>query len=302
VSEGVDYSWNRPNADCLRQSGKRFAVRYVGTPTSGKNLTLTEVSNLQVAGVDLVAVYQTTAGFMADGSSGTVAAWRAILDATRKGMPSSRPIYFALDTDPARLTSSQWRHVEVFCAEAANTLGGRHRVGVYGGFGAIERLVPRFAGLGWQTYAWSGGRLSSKAALYQYRNGVVMCGGLVDLCRSLVDDFGQWSYLTAQPTEDEEDMKAYLHVSPWTGIHLVDASGATWVATDEEVHSLARVFPVEDWTAHGERFNRAYIADRQAGAEERILDEERAQTLYLSAINTRDAETAAADEPAAPES
>jgi len=102
--------------------------------------------------------------------------------------------------------------------------------------------------------------------------------------------------IAGQPTEDEEDMKPFLHASPWTGIHFVDVAGATWLATDDEVNTLGRVYPIEDWTRYGERFNRSYIAQRQAGADEAILDEERAQSLYLSAINTRDAETAAEDD------
>jgi hypothetical protein len=51
----------------------------------------------------------------------------------------------------------------------------------------------------WQTYAWSHGLWWSGNNLEQYKNGVNMCGGAVDLCRSKTPDFGQW------PRPNQED-------------------------------------------------------------------------------------------------
>jgi lysozyme len=101
---------------------------------------------------------------------------------------------------------------------------------------------------------------------------------------------------TDQP-EDDDEMKTFLHASPWTGIHLVDTLGATWIATNEEVGTLARRFPLEDWSDHGERFNREYIGQRQAGADEQALDEERAQTMYLAGLHTFAADAEPEPEP-----
>lgn len=200
MTEGVDYSYSHPSPSGLKAAGKRFAVRYVGVTTSGKSLTRTEVLSLRAAGIDVVAVYQTTANFMfmADGA---VAARRAHQHAVACGMPSTRPIYFALDTNPASMTGAQWSGVERFLNAAASVLG-RNRVGVYAGYGGIERLVPRFAAWGWQTYAWSAGRWSPRAQLQQYRNGVSLAGGTVDLCRSIVTDYGQWGVVA--PIEEED--------------------------------------------------------------------------------------------------
>jgi len=67
---------------------------------------------------------------------------------------------------------------------------------VYGGFRAIEELVPHSAKWGWQTYAWSGGSWSDKAVLQQYKNHQDRCGGVVDLDRTnpdrVITDYGQW--------------------------------------------------------------------------------------------------------------
>jgi len=240
MAEGVDYSFARPGASCLAHNGKRFAVRYVGTPSSGKALSPVEVGRLQAAGLDLVAVYQTTAGFMAEGASGFQAAERAHADAVRCGMPPDRPIYFALDTDPAGITGGGWLSVERFLADAARAIG-RHRTGVYGGYAAIERLVdgehPQHCRYGWQTYAWSRGRVSPKAHLFQYQNGVNLCGGAVDLCRSLQPDFGQWT----ESTTEDDDMpysKEELHELVKTAVgNAIEDQEAT---AREQLNEIAR--------------------------------------------------------------
>jgi len=233
MAEGVDYSFARPTPSGLKAAGKRFAVRYVGTPTSGKSLDLTEARALRAAGVDVVAVYQTTANFMLS-ADGAVAARRAHDHAVACGMPASRPIYIALDTDPGGLNSAEWAAVERFCNQAASVLG-RNRVGVYAGYAGIERLCPNFARWGWQTYAWSAGRLSTKAQLYQYRNGVALAGGTVDLCRSLASDYGQWG--VSAPEEEDQmtpeqmtELKAHIdgrisRAFAW----LTTGAGNAWV-------------------------------------------------------------------------
>lgn len=200
MAEGVDYSYDKPDPAGLARAGKRFAVRYVGTPSSGKSLTTLEADNLRRAGVEIVATYETTAGFMlnADGAS---AATRALTHARQCGMPKGRPIYFALDVDPAGLSATEWARVERFLVDAAGVLG-HDAVGVYGGFGAIERLVPTHARWAWQTYAWSHRRWSTKNHLTQYQNGVALAGGTVDLCASKTIDYGQWG------RTEEDDMNA----------------------------------------------------------------------------------------------
>jgi hypothetical protein len=210
MAEGVDYSHTRPDPRCLAQAGKRFAVRYIGTPNSGKNLTAPEADRLRAAGIDLVAVYETTADFMLAGfDRGVRAAREATADGARYGLPAHRPIYYALDIDPRPLTAAQWNAVNRFCDGAASVTG-RHRVGVYGGWLAIEQLVPENAPYGWQTYAWSGGKVSPLAHLLQYRNGAEVCSQTVDLCRSLKADYGQWS-LEDDMTPAQAEQLAAIH-------------------------------------------------------------------------------------------
>ena len=192
--EGCDFSYDKDRIDpaCLHARGMRFVVRYVSSKSSGKNLNAVEAKRLDAAGLSIVCVYQEGTSFMLGGPTrGVTAAISARAAATACGMPPGRPIYFALDTDPAGLTTAEWSAVHAFCDGAASILG-RANVGVYGAYAAIERLCPRWAPWGWQTYAWSGGRWSAKAQLQQYKNNVSVCGGLIDHDRATAADFGQW--------------------------------------------------------------------------------------------------------------
>jgi hypothetical protein len=190
--QGVDYSYSRPDVNCLRRSGKTFVVRYLH-PSSGKTLGPAEAKRLVNAGLDIVSNYEAqTAGWMLGGyRRGRAAARDALKVARNCGMPGGRPIYYSLDIDPNSLTGAQWNAVKR-CLDAAASVHGHSTVGVYGGFKAIEVLCPTWARWGWQTYAWSGGAWSDKAHIQQYRNGVDLCGGQVDFNRSYVADFGQW--------------------------------------------------------------------------------------------------------------
>ena len=196
MTEGCDYSFARPDPRCLFNDGMRFAVRYTSIGSSSKNMTAAEVRRLLQAGIALVTVFEEAAGHMLGGHAAGVDAAKASRDlAGDCGMPSGRPHYFALDIDPNPLGDREWDRIKAYLDGAASVLGWS-AVGVYGGFRAIEELVPESAMWGWQTYAWSQGKWSSKAHLQQYKNGVQRCGGEIDLDRTHPDrsitDYGQW--------------------------------------------------------------------------------------------------------------
>lgn len=55
--------------------------------------------------------------------------------------------------------------------------------GGYGEYDVINNLASMellSSGFGWQTYAWSAGRVSSHAGMLQYQNGQSLAGGIVD--------------------------------------------------------------------------------------------------------------------------
>jgi hypothetical protein len=193
--EGCDYSFARPDLACLARNGIRFAARYTSIGPSGKNLDPAEAHDLLAAGLDIVTVFEESAGHALGGRTAGIAAARASEQlGAACGMPVSAVHYMALDVDPRPLTAAQWQQAAAYFSGAAEILGPR-RVGVYGGYLAIDRLVPSHAAYGWQTYAWSGTptRWHPAAVLQQYRNGVSMCAGTVDLDRALQADYGQWN-------------------------------------------------------------------------------------------------------------
>lgn len=199
--QGVDYSFSRPDINCLWQNGHRFVVRYTSNGTSSKNATKAEVDSLKARGFQVVIVHQNGTSDMLQGRD------KGVRDATiakektaALGMPSNRPIYFALDQDPDPLSNAQLDACKAYLDGAASVIG-RNRVGLYAGYRGIDVLCPHWAPWAWQTYAWSGGRISNKAHFRQYRNGVRLCGGDVDLNETYKPDFGQWP-ITVQEDDD----------------------------------------------------------------------------------------------------
>lgn len=201
--EGVDYQ-TRPGGATLRAAGKRFAVRYLAYPGATKpTLTATEKTDLLSHDVAIALVMEVYGDDCLRGYS-----WGAQLAQWAKASASalgfgSLPVYFAVDRDVN--VGQRWyppyhqTAVRNYLAGAASVVG-HDRTGVYGGFYVIEWALSKgYAKWGWQTYAWSGGRVSSRAHLLQYNNYASVGGVAVDLDRSLKTDFGQYPRVGSVP-------------------------------------------------------------------------------------------------------
>jgi hypothetical protein len=188
--EGVDYAWSRPDPAGLYAAGKRFASRYLSYDKTGKNLTAAEAEQLAAAGIAVVCNWEWRAGDAKGGfAAGAEYAAEALRQAAACGMSAGRPIYFSVDYDPA----GSYGPVDAYFRGIASVLPIA-QIGAYGGYGTIDHLLG--AGLirwAWQTYAWSGGQWHHGTHVQQYRNGVEVAGGDVDLNRAMVEDFGQWT-------------------------------------------------------------------------------------------------------------
>lgn len=214
---GVDYSFSPPTVAQLKSAGVTFCCRYVGIPSSGKNLTLVEADALQHAGIDLVANYEgTKAGWMAGGrTAGVNAAKAAHADAVRLGMPAGRPIYFSADYNA---TFDQYKTQIKPCLEGAASVIGTSRVGLYGGLEQVDWAYgDGVAPWVWQTYAWSYGTWSKHSRIQQYRNGQTLGSGTVDYDRAIVTDFGQWRAPEEEIlTQEEHDALLWLRANAAT--------------------------------------------------------------------------------------
>lgn len=188
--EGVDYAWARPDPDGLAAAGKKFACRYGGPGSAGKQLTPPELFALNTAGIAIVANAEGVADGLRGGrEAGRLWASLANNDFRELGMPGDRPIYLSVDFEAG---PADWAAIDDALRGAADVIGAA-RVGVYGGYDTIAHCqAAGSARWFWQTYAWSQGRWHPAAHIQQYRNGVQLAGGVVDLNRAMTADYGQW--------------------------------------------------------------------------------------------------------------
>lgn len=185
---GVDYAWSHPGGAALKAAGKQFACRYL-SPDSNKNLTRTEADDLAAHGVWSVVVWESTADRAKAGKTAGVAdAKTAATQAVAAGMPSSRPIYFAVDFDA---TPGDQTAINAYLDGAASAIG-RDRVGIYGGYYPVKRALDAGkAAWAWQTIGWSGGQWDPRAVIRQGAQKTIN-GVSCDLNTALADDYGQW--------------------------------------------------------------------------------------------------------------
>ena len=256
MTEGVDYSDSRPDPTCLRRNGKEFVARYVGGRVS-KRISKPEADALVHAGLKVVTCWEGSAGEMARGrSAGITAAQAARSQAGAAGMPVDRPVYFALDVDPALLSRSELDNCGPYLDGAASVIG-RENVGLYGAFSAIESLCPHAAPWGWQTIAWSHGQWSPKAHIQQYRIEVGMCGGTVDLDRTSHADYGQWPFASRGVVND----MAFMVAGPSGAVLLVTGNAALLVTSPQMVanHNRAGIPTVHCDTGQFHKYEKLRI-------------------------------------------
>jgi hypothetical protein len=200
---GLDYSSGRPRAGEVARAGYRFVARYLSYAGNPKDLTASEVADMQAYGIAIVLVFETTAGRAGDGfQAGVTDARAAQVEANSLGL-GSLPIYMAVDYDvPDYAPStadprSKLGPVAGYLQGAVSVLGLR-RTGVYGGYWTVSRaLAAGLAGYAWQSVAWSGGQTASGIHLYQRAATVVVDGIQCDVNESRAVDFGQSGALTA---------------------------------------------------------------------------------------------------------
>jgi hypothetical protein len=196
----VDYSSGRPGGKALAAAGMSFAARYL-SHNAGKNLTRAEADDLAAHGVSCVVVWETMAQRAGAGrAAGMADAKEAAAQATARGMPSGRPIYFAVDYDA---TPSA---VVAYFQGVASVLG-LARTGVYGGYKVVDYLLDhKLATWAWQTVAWSGGRWDPRAVIRQYASTIRINGVSCDHDTAYAADYGQWMPGRTPTPEDPNDM------------------------------------------------------------------------------------------------
>jgi len=235
VIEGVDFSSSRPDLACLVQNGKRFVMRYLSHDTGPKTLTAAEAQQIRAAGLALGVVFEDAAGRATQGyQAGVDDARFAAQQLQACGVPPI-PIYFAVDQDVDPAT------VQPYFGGVSMVL--MSRTGCYASYRVCAGLNVAKR---WQTYAWSGGQQLATADLYQYQNGVTLCGGTVDLTRALSADPGLWGLGTqAAFSNSSEDSTMAYATSPSEGMFLgIAADGSLqWSLNPNGVQGMAASGP-----------------------------------------------------------
>src|SRR5664280_2329536 len=193
--KGLDYSSGRPDLKRVKSLGYGFCVRYLFAPMpGGKGVSKVEATAIRAAGLGLVVVYEEYAGRAKEGTASGVADGHIALAFARAiGFPENKPIYFAVDFN---VTTAQLPVVDLYLRGVASVIG-LARVGVYGSYAVVEHCQSiQSAKFYWQTYAWSGGKVSPHVHLLQYLNGQTVAGASVDLNESRQLDFGAWEPIT----------------------------------------------------------------------------------------------------------
>lgn len=188
---GVDFSYARPTVAQITALGASWVARYL-SPDPGKNLSPAELGEYLQAGLAVVLVWESTATRAQQGfTAGHNDAHAALAQRAALGIPSSVPIYFAVDSD------TSWSAVEPYFAGAEQAVGV-NRAGVYGGLQVVQGAANAGFRYLWQTEAWSGGQWSPQALIRQQGSAL---HGAVDNDFGMAVDFGQ--YPNPVPSEDD---------------------------------------------------------------------------------------------------
>jgi len=188
---GLDYAAKHSERQ-LREAQKlgiRFVVRYLAPEYlhQYKSILKPEADMLKSLGLGVVSVYQRRNTQLSDFDlehARLDANW-ARENAQLAGQTDG-VIYFAMDFDaqPKHLPALQ-DYVDEVTRLLQDTA---YEVGVYGSYRVVEEIDCAHK---WQTYAWSGGRVSRKARFLQCHNGVRFVGGNNDL-NVTFDEPGCW--------------------------------------------------------------------------------------------------------------
>lgn len=186
-------------AQAIAAEGYEFVARYLVPETYNKYLSKAEAQFISDSGMNIVSVFETTASRPLGGDAAGRGDAQLALNCARKiGQPKGTAIYFCADFDLTK--PSHFDLTENYLRAATVVLGNEYEVGIYGEFSVIEEMAKRNACKHfWQTYAWSKGQKSSRANLYQWRNGQSVGGVAVDLNESYGNE-GWWSFRPADPS------------------------------------------------------------------------------------------------------
>ena len=181
---GVDY-YSEMSIAGIQAHGAKFVCRYLSN-FPPKNLTPSEVRSLVANSIGVVSVWEDGASdALAGFDVGKSHAEQHVAMARNCGQhPNHGFYYFAVDFD----TAGHPERTDAYFNGVASVIP-KVRCGPYGGFEVVKHQLDRGFGAAWQSYAWSAGRLDSRAQIYQH-----LLGTSVDYDKAMFENYGQWQY------------------------------------------------------------------------------------------------------------
>lgn len=190
----VDESFSYLDPGYAAAHGIQLVCDYLSTNPS-KNWTADQILAYHAQGVGCLFLWETTPnralsghpGGLADGQVASVML-RSLIAQVGYAPSTTLSIIAACDFDT---NSTQWPTIKSYYQGFTTGLA-EFKSGDYGEADVIDQLASTVS-VGFQTYAWSGGRLSPHADLYQYKNGQSLAGATVDFDRIInASRLGAW--------------------------------------------------------------------------------------------------------------
>jgi hypothetical protein len=166
-----------------------------------KRLTAVEAKAITGAGLGLLTIYEDNAGEALKGAvEGTNDGNKALAEARLIKEPESAVIYFAVDSD---IQKKDFHLIGEYFLAAKKAVYP-YNIGGYGSYDVCEYLYSIGITFLWQCYAWSHGKVSTHANVYQHQNGANVCGISCDLNDSFGGE-GFWNGNTI-PVERKDNI------------------------------------------------------------------------------------------------
>lgn len=250
----LDYSWARPSPQSIVDFPAIGVMRYVGPGNGGRDITTGELQSLHDAGLGVGLVWESTANRALDGyDAGAYDASQATYYANRLGWPGL-PIYYACDCD----VSTSQAYGQVLEYFRGTTAGGPYAARAYGEADVLDAAAQNLGMRhGWQpaSTAWSGGRLSVNASMYQ-----------------------QWPYVMNDQCDDNFVLCANDQID-W----LWGYGGLDMPLTQDDLNSIKSIVDNAINAALGKMYTgaRALQAEGDPGVFEIVVDDGQVMRRYI---------------------
>lgn len=259
----IDESWGRVSPAAAAAAGIKVVYGYLSHDPS-KNLTSAQIKAYHRKDVAVWLGWESSTGrplLGAAAGKADAAAAAAQLQAHYRTLgyrPRNRiTVPFSCDQD---ITAAQLPKILTYYQAARGPLDEVNAdPSAYGEYDLVQYLaVHGFVRGQFQAYAWSGGRLSPHAALYQYLNGQVLGGASVDFDRVVhAAQLGAW-WPPDSPynTPEDDDMP--------TAEEIADAVLRRVYAPDSLKDVLPKGTTIQSYLANNYRMLRALISNPSA--------------------------------------